>query len=138
MSLDSCTCKECKVMCSHPCWPTPDEAVALINAGFSGKLMADFWVNTDRPDTDILCPAVPGYENEYAPQWIGFSPKDSGCVFQSDDGLCKLHDMGLKPIEGRLAMGCADDDENNNTHRHVFEMWDNEDAQKLVNDWRQS
>lgn len=122
-------------MCRHPCWPTPDEAKAIIGVGLGDKLMVDYWINIDRPDTDILCPAVPGYEGRGAPSWREFSDKDSRCVFQSADGLCELHDMGLKPIEGRLSLGCKST-YHEVTHEYMFRMWDNEDAQELVSEWR--
>lgn len=35
--LESCTCEECQAMCRQPCWPTPDEARALIKAGYSHR-----------------------------------------------------------------------------------------------------
>ena len=43
--------------------------------------------------TEILSPALKGYEGDNAPFWpVG------RCTFYTDDGLCEIHD--IKPTEG--------------------------------------
>lgn len=38
-----CSCDSCKAMCERPCWPSPEDAERLIDAGYGDKLMLDFW-----------------------------------------------------------------------------------------------
>lgn len=84
-------------MCERrPCWPTPDEAKRIKDAGFGDRLMIDYWVESPT-DIKIECPAIVGYEGLNAP----FIPVGR-CTFLKD-GLCELHDLGLKPLEGRVA-----------------------------------
>jgi hypothetical protein len=48
--------------------------------------------------------------------------------------MCQLHDMGLKPIEGRLA-NCRNP--NKKLHKLVASMWiGSEEADAVVADWR--
>jgi hypothetical protein len=68
---------------------------ALIEAGFGNRLMYD-----DFPDgEDMLKPALKGHEGKKAP-WETSSAR--GCTFWKK-GLCELHVLGLKPIQGKLA-----------------------------------
>ncbi len=97
--MHDCTCHVCQAMCQQrPCWPTPDEAIAIIDAGFGPRLMLDYWAGDENTHRDILCPAIVGYERRGAPYW----PRGR-CTFLTSDNLCELHDLGLKPHEGRLA-----------------------------------
>lgn len=86
-----CHCDKCKAMCHTPCLGTPQDILALIDAGYADKLCYTEWA------VGVI---------------LGFTPdimamvqiKEEGdwCVFYHD-GLCELHDKGLKPTEGRLA-----------------------------------
>lgn len=125
--LESCTCKECRAMCRQPCWPTPDEARALIKAGYGHRLMTDYWVMDKMLDVYVICPASPGYEGGRAP-FLG-----KGCVFQMESDLCELHDPGLKPIEARLS--CACEEESGISRKEVMELWNNDESQELVEEW---
>lgn len=126
----SCTCDECKAMCRRPCWPTPEEAQHLINAGYGSRLMQDYWCKKNG-DIYILSPAVSGYENSFAPFW-----PTGKCTFQDDNGLCQLHDLGYKPLEGRKAL-CKDRTPKK-LHEKVAKMWDNPEAQELVRRWNEA
>lgn len=106
-----CTCDKCKKMCEMPCWPLPEEAAAIEAAGFGDRLMRDWWVKVSREaggrtDTSVYCPASKGYEGMDAPEWgmweLG-DPRRVGCTFHTEAGLCMLHSLGLKPLEGRAA-----------------------------------
>lgn len=125
--MTSCTCDECKQMCQRPCWPTPEEAQKLIDAGYGDRLMNDYWART-KGDIQILSPASKGYEGRMTPFWPG-----GGCTFQDEDGLCELHDLGLKPMEGRKAL-CKDRTPKK-LHEKMAKMWDNPEAQELVDKW---
>lgn len=97
----TCSCQKCVSMCKdRPCWPTPEEAERLIENGFADKLMLDWWCGGGEGDTDIylLGPAIEGHEGQRAPYWPW-----GRCNLLTKDGLCSLHDKGLKPLEGRAA-----------------------------------
>ena len=47
---DGCTCEECVNMCkTYSCTPMPQEAKALIDAGFSDRLMLDVRPSISHP-----------------------------------------------------------------------------------------
>lgn len=133
-----CTCKTCKDMCQRPCWPTPEEAQELINAGYGSKLMLDYWsrceydeeTDTYLTNIEILSPALYGYAGRSAPWW-----PTGKCSLQDDDGLCELHDKDLKPIEGRLC-SCDESVDVGKLHEDIAMMWDTEEARKIVDCWR--
>jgi len=145
----TCSCASCKEMCKRPCWPTPEEAEALIAAGYGEKLMNDYWGGDsdilapkwDEDDADeeprgqdihLLCPAELGREGGSASFW-----REGGCTFQNPDGLCLLHDAGLKPLEGRLAR-CEHDKTDLppvNVHKCVAALWDTAKGRAIVERW---
>jgi hypothetical protein len=131
----SCTCEECQEMCKRACWPTPEEAWKLLSEGYGDRLMMDLW-ELPLGTIYILCPAEKGHEKKvlHWPSW-------SGCVMQQN-GLCTLHDKGMKPLEGRLAL-CSklratltiDEQEEyrkSDGHRHVAMMWDTQIGRDIV------
>lgn len=121
-----CACDICKKMCDRPCWPSPEEARKLIEMGYSERLMLDYWAS--EKNIELICPAILTFEGQQAP----FIPI-GGCTFKDKEGLCMLHDKGLKPIEGRLP------DHNSkipNLHHEVARLWDNDEGRKLVKEWR--
>jgi hypothetical protein len=129
LTESECACEECRRMCNRPCWPTPGEAQRLIDAGYGSRLMRDYWVGDglDGGDIYLLSPANPGMEGSAA----GFWPSE-GCVFQGEDGFCELHDLGLKPLEGRVA-SCSRGQ--GDLHQYVASTWNNPEAQALVDEW---
>jgi hypothetical protein len=99
--------------------------------------MNDYWVGggPNEEDIQILSPAIKGYEGLSAP----FTPIGK-CTFLTRDDLCELHDLGLKPLEGRLAIcpakGKAPPPQT--VHEDVAMKWNNPKAQKLVIKWNKS
>ena len=86
-----CSCDKCKNMCEVPCIGTPKDIEAIIDAGYADRLKETKWMTGFRlareKPIDMIQPA-----------------EESGwCVFRRPDGLCELHDRGLKPTEGVLA-----------------------------------
>ena len=86
----------------------------------------------------ILCPAVSGHEGFYAP-----APEAGDayaatrrCVMQTPEGLCRLHVLGLKPLEGRLASGCAPYP-GRQVRQAIAAMWDTPEGKAVVDRWRQ-
>jgi len=112
MSPNGCTCRECVEMCrTYSCLPTPKEAKALIAAGYGNRMMLDTRRHPMENGLLILAllPAMKGHEGGISPMRLG-----PVCVFLEDD-LCILHDLGLKPLEGRF---CVHD----TTSREMHEM----------------
>lgn len=130
-----CSCERCRRMCEErPCWPTPAEAIALLDAGRGSSLMLDYWSGgfpspeDEFPDSvDILGPAIVGCEGRGAPFWPG-----GRCTFLSQQGLCSLHDRGLKPAEGRKAGHVTPD----GLHKAVARTWDSDLGRAAVARWR--
>jgi hypothetical protein len=117
-------------MCRRPCWPSPEEALKLIEAGYGDRLMLDWWVG-DGENIYILAPAIKGLEGKDAPSW-----PDGMCTFQRDeDSLCELHNKNLKPIEGRLAR-CKGGRNGRALHYAVAQLWDNDEARELIGNWK--
>ncbi len=108
-----CKCRKCRDMCHLPCWPTPAEAVALMEAGYGDRLCLDWRAMKGDSHCDdgdpgsrtvwLIRPANKGSEGRRSPQnpvtWTGCTFWD----FPPGKGLCSLHDSGLKPYEGRHA-----------------------------------
>ncbi|CAG0929969.1 hypothetical protein TFLX_01509 [Thermoflexales bacterium] len=126
----ACACPECVAMCQHrPCWPTPDDAQRLIEAGYADRLMVDWWFDREKSKTIyLLTPAIAGRESGEAP-----AHPEGQCTFLDEAGLCRIHDSGLKPTEGQIAL-CR-----NRTpadlHEQIARTWENDAAQALIDRW---
>lgn len=92
MKPSACSCDTCKNMCrTTPCIGTPQDIRKIIEAGHGDKLAHTFWaagLNIGMAPVPIIAPL--------------FDDKRKCCSFLKDDGLCSLHNSGLKPIEGKL------------------------------------
>lgn len=121
-------------MCQRPCWPTPEEAKALIDAGFGPRLRADYWVGGGPDDSDILVlsGALAGKWGDYKPSW----PHEPGkvCTFFKQ-GKCQLHNLDLKPLEGALAIHGGGAGTGKELHEDIAQMWNNPEAQRLAAAW---
>ena len=71
-----CKCSLCRMQCHTPCLGTPQDIERLIDAGYAV--------------IDIPIPMIQAVAG------------DEYCIFYHN-GLCELHDKGLKPTEGRLS-----------------------------------
>lgn len=90
-----CSCDKCKNMCKSPCLGTPRDIEAIMDAGFADKLSITKWfVGAIMAGEDPIDMIAPAYNNGW-------------CAFRKEDGLCELHDLGLKPTEGVLT-SCRD------------------------------
>lgn len=88
----SCKCKLCKQQCRMcPCLGTPEDIERIIDAGFADRLAWTDWC------TGMMMGATP-----YPIPMVQAQQTDAGCIFLRD-GLCELHDKGLKPTEGKLS-----------------------------------
>ncbi|WP_300700965.1 hypothetical protein [Bacteroides sp.] len=86
-----CKCNLCKQQCHTPCLGTPEDIEKLIDAGYADRLALTQWAAGIYlgVTTDIIPMIQPVAGNEF-------------CAF-FENGLCVLHDEGLKPTEGRLS-----------------------------------
>lgn len=86
----SCDCSKCRRMCHvAPCIGTPADMHAIVKAGYGHKLAPTTyapWIAHGIAPVDLVAPRM--------------TPK--GCAFLTPEGLCELHDKGLKPTEGRV------------------------------------
>lgn len=87
-----CKCELCKAQCKTPCLGTPEDIMKLIDAGYKDFLMPSEWL------VGIALKKL-----DYSIAMVQAIQKDDGwCIFY-EDGLCKLHNLNLKPTEGRLS-----------------------------------
>lgn len=99
-----CRCHLCKRQCHTPCLGTPQDILRLMDAGYTGRLKPTEWVAgmvmgvTREPVLMIQPECLDGAFGGM----VDLGTK-SHCTFQREDGLCELHDKGLKPTEGRLS-----------------------------------
>lgn len=132
----SCKCEKCLSCCQWaPGWPTPEEAQKAIDAGFATKLMRDWW----EPDTDfiervyLLCPAVHGHESDDAPNGSFWSGK--GICSLLENNLCTIHESGFKPTECRMAFGCQNGSDSNETRLKIVHAWNTPEGRAIVSNW---
>lgn len=96
----SCDCEKCRNQCHTPCLGTPDDIVRLIDAGYGDRVAITTWM------AGMLIGVYPSPVLMIQP-----TLEDNGwCTFRRPDGLCELHDKGLKPTEGRLSHHSAGPD----------------------------
>lgn len=111
----------------------------------------------------IIAPATPGYESRYAPDVEILSKTEEelgqmdpeivmefmfrtmmsgvtgggaiygGCNFQSPEGLCELHPLGLKPFEGKKACCKV---KLKGLHGSVANSWNSDLGRTVVEEWK--
>ena len=86
-----CKCKLCQQQCHTPCLGTPQDILKLIKAGYADRLS---W-------TDWAAGIIMGC-TDHVVGMVQATADGDWCTFYHD-GLCELHDKGLKPTEGRLS-----------------------------------
>lgn len=79
----NCKCNLCKSQCKAPCGGTPEDMFKIIAAGYANRVMY-----TKFDGVQILMPL--------------FDKEKKSCTFFTN-GLCELHDSGLKPTVGKLS-----------------------------------
>ena len=121
-----CKCQECKKQCLRtPCLGTPDDILSLIDAGFIDKLALTEWA------TGLFLGRV-----NYTIRMIQAQKLEKGCIF-FENGLCQLHDLGLKPTEGKLSHHTIKLDNyqfNKSISWQVAKTWiDEQNVEKVLN-----
>lgn len=126
-----CDCERCSIMCQGPCCGTPQDVLKLIESGYAHRLMLDDW-----PDASFIPiaikPALKGHEGEKAP-WDVQSYE--GCTFWID-GKCELHNLDLKPIQGRLAHHDNTKEQDEVIGQLIKDAWNTEEAQEVIKKWK--
>lgn len=86
-----CKCEICKNQCKTPCLGTPQDILRLLRAGYKKQLIPTIW-------------GVGIRLGKISFSVIMIQPRQtpSGCIFFKN-GLCELHEAGLKPTEGKLS-----------------------------------
>ncbi len=90
---NSCNCDICKNMCKTvPCLGTPKDISLIFLAGLGNKLTKTGWAVGLIAGTHdhIINMIQPKFEN-------------GRCAFLNEKDLCQLHDLNLKPTEGKLS-----------------------------------
>lgn len=92
--LIECKCQLCKQQCKVSCCiGTPQDILKLINAGFRDRLSF----------TDWAAGIMMGVTKDVVPMVQADYDSDKGSCTFFNNGLCELHDAGLKPTEGKLS-----------------------------------
>lgn len=86
-----CNCEKCQSQCRTPCLATPEDIQRLIDAGYKDRLAITSWF------AGILM----GVTNKSI-EMVQAKIENGWCTF-FHNGLCELHDKGLKPTEGKLS-----------------------------------
>ena len=95
-----CKCHSCKMQCKNQtCIGTPEDMEKLVNAGYSNRLAPAIW------HVGKMYGIIDHDVNIIAPR---FDKVKGACTFFTEDGLCELHEKGLKPTEGRLSIHTTD------------------------------
>lgn len=88
----NCNCPACQGQCMRaPCLGTPEDILKLIDAGYADKLAPTEWA------TGLFLGKL-----SFTVKMIQIKRTVHGCVFFKNS-LCELHDLNLKPTEGRLS-----------------------------------
>lgn len=91
MKPSQCRCERCQQQCHTPCLGTPNDILKLIESGYKDRLEPTIW------DAGMVMGATDH------PIWmVQARVEGDWCTF-FHDGLCELHDKGLKPTEGKLS-----------------------------------
>jgi hypothetical protein len=100
-----------------------------MDAGYGDRLMLDDWPE----EAEMLKPALKGEEGGLAP-WR--TSDDNGCTFWKD-GLCELHDKGLKPLQGRLAYHGHSKEQREWIAWEIRKAWGGIEAREVLERWSQ-
>ncbi|SOD80813.1 hypothetical protein SAMN06269250_1575 [Spirosoma fluviale] len=110
------------MMCrTSPCFPTPKEAISLIQRGYQDQLQLTIY--TDQKTERLHSAITPKFDQKL------------GCTFQNRQGLCELHSLGLKPTEGRLAHHSLADD---GLRVSVCDTWETQEGIDVIKNFPDS
>jgi len=101
-----CKCNQCKRQCLQPCFGTPEDMIKIIQAGYEHRTEI------------VICEGVP----VIIPK---MDNNKHSCTFFTD-GLCELHESGLKPTVGKLSHHSTTPQKFNpkkSIHKFVMDEW---------------
>lgn len=119
-----CKCALCKQQCHTPCLGTPQDIERLIDSGYVEKLEPTIWM------TGMMMGVI-----GFSVPMIQAKKENGYCIF-FHNGLCELHDKGLKPTEGRLSHHSTKIDNfkpSKSISWNVAKEWLNEDNIDVIN-----
>lgn len=87
-----CGCQKCQSQCHTPCLGTPEDIMKLIESGYGNRLASTAWA----------AGMVMGVIDHPVEMIQAIQEEDGFCTF-FHDGKCELHNLGLKPTEGKLS-----------------------------------
>lgn len=114
-------------MCHVPCCGTPWDMELLILSGYGDQLMYDDLLGGEK----MLKPALKGYEGQFSP-WQTASHE--GCTFWLD-GKCQLHNLGIKPTQGKLAHHDLSNAQHNEIAELVNDSWRDGKGDAVIEKW---
>ena len=120
-------------MCNtYPCTPTAGEAAKLINEGYAKRLMLKAWPAKNNPKIVIpcLCPAIVGHEMGIGPLKMHEGP----CTFFKNE-RCELHNLNLKPAEGRFATHDTTPEQESEKMFEIMKTWTGDYGDYVFNAW---
>lgn len=125
MKPRECKCKLCQSQCQAPCKGTPEDMVKIIAAGYASRIgLYKFPATIQFPEFDGIQYIAPLLDKE-----------KKSCTF-FNNGLCELHESGLKPTEGKLSHHSTEKlDPKRSLTKHVMNEWLNmkeEEFQKVL------
>ena len=125
----SCNCEKCRQMCQRtPCLGTPQDILAIIEAGYVDKVCYTEWAagivlgHITRPIPMVQLKSNTGHD---------------GCCVCYNDGKCELHESGLKPTEGKLSYHVVTAREllpENNLTYQVAKEWTKEENLGIISE----
>lgn len=119
-----CKCALCKQQCHTPCLGTPQYIERLIDSGYAEKLEPTLWM------AGMMMGVIS------FPVLMIQAKKENRCCIFFHEGLCELHDRGLKPTEGRLSHHSTKIDNfkpSKSISWNVAKEWLNEDNINVIN-----
>lgn len=154
----ACSCIRGVRMCHHtPCIGTVQDMERLLDAGYASSLMLDYWIGRDSisdilsessgqdmsdrkssnpfsKDVSYLAPAIKNNEGKVAPFM-----KHGTCTMLVDN-KCSLHDLGLKPVQGKMA--CCNLERVDSSGEELDERipilhtWNTQKGKDLIERWK--
>lgn len=173
LEAPACNCNAGVRMCKHtPCIGTVEDMRKLMDAGYAKNLMLDWWVGEDsgkkainkileqkdEPEPPILFERKEKLHNEnpftedvsyLVPAVVGSEGKQANFVKVGACNLlvndkCSVHDLNLKPIQGRMAC-CKIHrvylDENGKQQKlderiPILHTWNTQEGKDLIERWK--
>lgn len=114
-----CSCETCKNMCRRqPCVGTPEEVRKLLEKFGPSFLQAQIFIDPENMKGPYL--------------HIGLRTKENGSCKFLIGGLCVLHELKLKPSEGRKAIHSNTD---GGLKASVLESWKTAEGEQLLKEF---